>query len=90
MVYLVTKPNAAVTELGFDFVLLLGGNSIMLPNLLAVLKEGLLTVVVLALVLGSLGIAILDPQFRPAFADLAKVGIAGYLGWMIPHSPSRR
>lgn len=77
------------TELGFDFVSLLRGNSFMLPNRLLIFKEGFLTIVVLSLVLGSLGIAILDPQFRPAFADLAKVGISGYLGWMIPHSPSR-
>ncbi len=47
-------------------------------------KEGFLTLIVLILVVGSLALAILDANFRPAFADLAKVGIAGYLGWMMP------
>lgn len=49
-------------------------------------KEGFLTLIVLILVLGSLTIAIMDPSFRPAFADLAKVVIAGYLGWMMPRT----
>ncbi|MDX2271074.1 MAG: hypothetical protein NW237_03880 [Cyanobacteriota bacterium] len=33
---------------------------------------------------GSLAIAIVDPSFRPLFADLAKVGLGGYLGQLIP------
>ena len=47
-------------------------------------KEGFLTLIVLILVVGSLALAIMDANFRPAFADLAKVGVAGYLGWMMP------
>lgn len=44
------------------------------------------SVVVVILVFGGLGIAIIDPNFRPNFADLAKVGIGGYLGQMLPES----
>ena len=47
-------------------------------------KEGFLTLVVLILVVGSLILAVMDENFRPAFADLAKVGVGGYIGWMIP------
>lgn len=54
------------------------------------LKEGLLTVVVLILVIGSLVLAVMDAQLRPAFADLAKVGVAGYLGWMMPRPTAGR
>jgi hypothetical protein len=42
------------------------------------------SVVVIVLVLGGFGLAIVDPSFRPAFADLAKFGIGGYLGQMLP------
>lgn len=42
------------------------------------------SVVVISLVLGAFGLAIADPTFRPAFADLAKFGIGGYLGQMLP------
>ena len=42
------------------------------------------SVVVVSLVFGALTIAIADPTFRPAFADLAKFGIGGYLGQMLP------
>jgi hypothetical protein len=56
----------------------------MIANRSLPFKEGLLTLIVLILVLGSLAIAIIDPSFRPAFADLAKVAMAGYLGWMMP------
>ncbi|MEN9216484.1 MAG: hypothetical protein Q6K90_04065 [Gloeomargarita sp. HHBFW_bins_162] len=33
---------------------------------------------------GSLTLAVLDPSYRPFFADLAKVGLGGYLGQLIP------
>jgi hypothetical protein len=36
------------------------------------------------LVFGAFGLAIADPNFRTSFADLAKVGIGGYLGQMMP------
>jgi len=42
------------------------------------------SVVVVTLVFGAFGLAIADPNFRTSFADLAKVGIGGYLGQMMP------
>lgn len=47
-------------------------------------REGFLTVVVLVAVTGSLALAVLDEGSRPAFVDLAKVVVAGYLAWMTP------
>ena len=58
----------------------------MVAKQLPLLKEGLLTLIILILVIGSLVLAIIDSSFRPAFADLAKVTMAGYLGWMMPRS----
>jgi len=40
--------------------------------------------VVLILVGGVLYLAIVDRSFRPVFGDLAKIGIGGYLGQLIP------
>lgn len=47
-------------------------------------REGLLLAVVLILVIGSLVLAILDPTHRQAFSDLSKIGISGFIGWMMP------
>jgi hypothetical protein len=44
------------------------------------------SVVVLVLVLGGFGLAVVDPSFRSSFADLAKFGIGGYLGQMLPET----
>jgi hypothetical protein len=44
------------------------------------------SVIVLVLVVGGLGLAIVDNQFRPTFGDLAKVAVGGYLGQMLPES----
>ncbi len=52
-------------------------------------RESLLTLMVLVFVVGSLVLAVIDASFRPAFADLAKVAVAGYLGWMIPRHSTR-
>lgn len=38
------------------------------------------------LVVGGFGLAILDPEFRPAFADIIKFGAGGYLGQLLPQS----
>lgn len=43
------------------------------------------SIVIILLVTGMFVLAFLDAQFRPAFADLAKVGIGGYFGQIIPH-----
>lgn len=42
------------------------------------------SLVVLVLVGGTLYLAITDPAFRGVFADLAKVGVGGYLGQLVP------
>ncbi|NEO32083.1 MAG: hypothetical protein F6K36_16945 [Symploca sp. SIO3C6] len=51
-------------------------------------KENLFALVILILVIGSLGLSITDKEFRPTFADLAKVGVGGFIGWMMPGSKS--
>jgi hypothetical protein len=68
------------------FIITKRGNEVMLAKQLPLLKEGLLTLLILVLVAGALGLAIIDANSRPAFIDLAKVGMAGYLGWMMPRS----
>ena len=47
-------------------------------------KINVRSVVVLLLVLGALSLAVLDEKFRPVFGDLAKVGVGGYLGQLLP------
>lgn len=54
----------------------------MMKDLLA--KLNVRSVLVLVLVFGGFGIAIVDKQLRDSFADLAKVGVGGYLGQMAP------
>lgn len=45
-------------------------------------QDSLLGIVVMVLVIGSFALAVVDEGFRPAFADLAKVTMAAYLGSM--------
>jgi hypothetical protein len=42
------------------------------------------SLVVVCLLSGSLYLAIADINYRPSFADLAKVGLGGYLGQLVP------
>lgn len=42
------------------------------------------SLVTVLLVGGAITLAIIDPSFRPAFGDLAKVGVGGYLGQLLP------
>lgn len=42
------------------------------------------SVVIILFVAGMFVLAFVDLQFRPAFADLAKVAIGGYFGQMLP------
>jgi len=42
------------------------------------------SVVVLALLAGATVLAVKDPSFRPAYADLAKIGLGGYLAQLLP------
>ena len=47
------------------------------------------SVVVIILVIGALVLAIADHNFRPTFGDLAKVGVGGYLGQLLPEAGKR-
>lgn len=42
------------------------------------------SLVVIILVGGALYLAVIDRSFRSLFGDLAKIGIGGYLGQLIP------
>jgi hypothetical protein len=42
------------------------------------------SLVILTLTAGCLGLAVVDSAFRPTFADLAKIGLGGYLGQLVP------
>ncbi|WP_219725458.1 hypothetical protein [Fischerella thermalis] len=42
------------------------------------------SLIMILLVLGAMGLAVVDERFRPVFGDLAKVGVGGYLGQLIP------
>jgi hypothetical protein len=52
-------------------------------------KDLVLASIVSTLVLGSLALAIIDENYRSTFVDLAKVGVGGYIGLMIPKSQSK-
>ncbi len=45
--------------------------------------EILLTLVAVIMVGGFLSLAIMDSSYREPFAEMVKLGIAAYLGWMI-------
>jgi hypothetical protein len=49
----------------------------------------ILSAIVLILVIGSLAIAVIDKDSRPTFTDLAKVGVGGYIGLLMPRRNSR-
>jgi hypothetical protein len=38
---------------------------------------------------GCLGLAVVDPQYRPRFADLAQIGLSGFLGYLVPSTAAR-
>jgi hypothetical protein len=46
--------------------------------------EILLTLVMVIMVGGFLALAIMDSSYREPFAELVKVAIAAYVGWMMP------
>lgn len=48
------------------------------------LQGEILAAMMLVLVSGSLALALLDKDSRSAFTDLAKVGVGGYIGLLIP------
>jgi hypothetical protein len=45
-------------------------------------KLGLLCVVLLSLG-GLFYLSLIDTEYRPMFADLAKMGVGAYIGWML-------
>ncbi|QSJ16376.1 hypothetical protein JYQ62_32370 [Nostoc sp. UHCC 0702] len=45
-------------------------------------KEFAFVITITLLVGGSFGLAVVDKDFRPVFADLVKVGFGGYVGWV--------
>lgn len=47
-------------------------------------RVGVRDVVVILLVAGSLYLAVSDPSTRDGFADLVQIGLAGYLGQLVP------
>ncbi|MBD2121370.1 hypothetical protein [Trichocoleus sp. FACHB-262] len=47
-------------------------------------KLDVLPFVILVLVIGSFALACIDENARATFADLAKVGVGGYIGLMMP------
>lgn len=48
------------------------------------LERKVLSAIALVVVCGSLGLAILDESSRPFFADIAKMTLSGFLGFLIP------
>ncbi|MGK7895031.1 MAG: hypothetical protein AB4372_15770 [Xenococcus sp. (in: cyanobacteria)] len=49
-------------------------------------KEGILAIVMLITVMGSLYLAIIDTNSRPQFIDLTKFAVGTYLGLLIPRA----
>lgn len=49
-------------------------------------KLSVRSLVILFLVLGGCGLAVIDEKFRPIFGDIIKFGLGGYTGQMIPRS----
>jgi hypothetical protein len=54
----------------------------MIKDALARLK--IRSLIIIILVIGSLILAIQDRDFRSTFGDLAKIGVGGYLGQLLP------
>jgi hypothetical protein len=50
------------------------------------IKDWSFSAVVALLVGGSMVLAVVDKDYRANFADLAKVGLGGYVGWMMPRA----
>jgi hypothetical protein len=48
-----------------------------------------LSCIMLILVIGSLRLALLDEDSRTTFSDLAKVGVGGYIGLLMPRQKTK-
>ena len=53
------------------------------------IKDWSFSAVVALLMGGSMFLAVVDKDYRTSFADLAKVGLGGYVGWMMPRTSER-
>lgn len=42
------------------------------------------SIVIIGLLFGATTLAVMDEKFRPAYGDLAKIGLGGYLGQLLP------
>ena len=42
------------------------------------------SIVVIILTLGAFVLAVLDKGFREHFANIAQIGISGYIGYLVP------
>lgn len=42
------------------------------------------SIVIIGLLLGCTWLAVADEKFRPSYADLAKIGLGGYLAQLVP------
>ena len=47
-----------------------------------------LALIALMAIAGSLYLAIVDPESRPIFEDLAKICVSGFIGWLMPREYS--
>lgn len=52
-------------------------------------RESLLTAVVIFLVTGTFFLSIIDKDCRIVFSDLAKIGVGGYIGLLMPKDSNK-
>lgn len=48
------------------------------------------SIVIVGLLIGSTTLAVMDEKFRPAYGDLAKIGLGGYLGQLLPETKKNK
>jgi hypothetical protein len=53
-------------------------------------KEFAFVITITLLVGGSFGLAVIDKDYRPVFADLVKVGFGGFVGWVTSNRDRER
>lgn len=46
------------------------------------IKELAFVIIIILLIGGSLGLAFVDKEYRPVFADIVKLSLGGYVGWV--------
>jgi hypothetical protein len=48
------------------------------------------SIVIVGLLLGATALAVMDEKFRPIYGDLAKVGLGGYFGQLVPEKKNEQ